>query len=718
MLTCPDCLKGALLPGEPSGYIGFKGAYYAPALSRNVAPDDQDSTDAFQPGGNPTAAVVLLTDGYGLKLKNCKIIADTLSQKLGCDVWIPDIFDGRPLIDRLLLPERAGVKMTFVGWARFIFFTLLKLPAFLHSTPAKADVRIHYFLKGLQNQKGYTNIGVVGYCFGGAAALRLASKPDLIRCAVICHPGLRNTKDVALAKVPVSWACAEDDLFFSHKVRLEAEAVLSRKEDSVDYEFVDYKGKLHSRHVLLVIAWKEKQRIGNDPRNLVWADDAARFGSSYLSKFGWDPSKGLGAAGDGRISHLKVSQKLDMLGIGAAQQRDPNGIAWKQNRDFENLLKRLNENAGETDGSGEVKDVVMDGFKAAVVKEEEVEVEERQKDKKKRKKQKTEEDDEGKAERKKKRKAERDEKKVKTSDDEAGAESSTTTTPGNATPTPTTGSSSSSSAPSRSTSTKPITLRHRAHRARAIAAKSISSKSSAAIAEILGVASSSNSTAASAFDTPVSGVTPSEGEVFEAMEKLTTSTKSVADYFKEKLLLKSRSGTATPAAAAAANPPTAPAEEWDDVPRRGLGSSMSTAQITTVDTEMEIKAGLGNLKFSQHLSTMFSSSSTETKPSVDNSKEPTVESVIEEPIKPSKKDKKDKKRKGKQRESDEMGDVDAPSLPSIESAPTTGTKEESLSKKKKKRTKRDAGRRRGGSYHCRRPLRTKIIEGRTTAEKG
>lgn len=71
--------------------------------------------------------------------------------------------------------------------------------------------------------------------------------------------------------------------------------------------------------------------------------DAARFGSSYLSKFGWDASKGLGAEGEGRISHIKVSQKLDMLGIGADHRRDPNGIAWKQSKDFENLLKRLNE---------------------------------------------------------------------------------------------------------------------------------------------------------------------------------------------------------------------------------------------------------------------------------------------------------------------------------------------------------------------------------------
>ncbi len=70
--------------------------------------------------------------------------------------------------------------------------------------------------------------------------------------------------------------------------------------------------------------------------------DAARFGSNYLAKFGWDCSKGLGASGEGMTSHIKVSHKLDMLGIGAAHQRDPNGIAWKQNKDFENLLKRLN----------------------------------------------------------------------------------------------------------------------------------------------------------------------------------------------------------------------------------------------------------------------------------------------------------------------------------------------------------------------------------------
>jgi len=80
--------------------------------------------------------------------------------------------------------------------------------------------------------------------------------------------------------------------------------------------------------------------------------DAAKFGQTYLSKLGWDSSKGLGVAGDGRTSHIKVSQKLDMLGIGAATSKDPNGIAWKQSKDFEALLRRLNENTQKEDGMG------------------------------------------------------------------------------------------------------------------------------------------------------------------------------------------------------------------------------------------------------------------------------------------------------------------------------------------------------------------------------
>ena len=83
-MACPNCTEGGFLPGEPTGTINshFQGAYYSPG------PPLSDGTSASN------RAVILLTDAFGLPLKNCKIIADDLAKHLECDVWIPDYFAG------------------------------------------------------------------------------------------------------------------------------------------------------------------------------------------------------------------------------------------------------------------------------------------------------------------------------------------------------------------------------------------------------------------------------------------------------------------------------------------------------------------------------------------------------------------------------------------------------------------------------------------------
>ena len=85
---------------------------------------------------------------------------------------------------------------------------------------------------------------------------------------------------------------------------------------------------------------------------------------------------------EGRTTHIKVAQKLDMMGIGAAHQKD-NGVAWKQNRDYENLLKRLNEANG-----GEEEVQTESGFDGFVRPEESAGEEGGEKKKEKRKKEK------------------------------------------------------------------------------------------------------------------------------------------------------------------------------------------------------------------------------------------------------------------------------------------------------------------------------------------
>lgn len=76
MTSCPDCKKGDILFGEPSGTM-VNNAYFAAG-----------------PAGNTSRVIVLLTDIFGLPLVNCKIIADNLSKRLACDVWVPDLFNG------------------------------------------------------------------------------------------------------------------------------------------------------------------------------------------------------------------------------------------------------------------------------------------------------------------------------------------------------------------------------------------------------------------------------------------------------------------------------------------------------------------------------------------------------------------------------------------------------------------------------------------------
>lgn len=80
-MSCPRCAEGYILPDEPKGSIlpDFSGAYLAPN------PDAETPSDR---------TVIVLTDVFGLPAKNPKLIADTLAERLRCDVWVPDYFNG------------------------------------------------------------------------------------------------------------------------------------------------------------------------------------------------------------------------------------------------------------------------------------------------------------------------------------------------------------------------------------------------------------------------------------------------------------------------------------------------------------------------------------------------------------------------------------------------------------------------------------------------
>jgi dienelactone hydrolase len=87
-MSCPDCTSGNSLPGSPKG-TEENGVYLAKGSSQ---PDTKDK------------AVIIFTDIFGLSISNPKLIADTIAERTGFDVWVPDLFDGTSfaVYDRLL----------------------------------------------------------------------------------------------------------------------------------------------------------------------------------------------------------------------------------------------------------------------------------------------------------------------------------------------------------------------------------------------------------------------------------------------------------------------------------------------------------------------------------------------------------------------------------------------------------------------------------------
>lgn len=76
---------------------------------------------------------------------------------------------------------------------------------------------------------------------------------------------------------------------------------------------------------------------------------------------------GLGRNEDGRTTNIAVAMKLDQLGIGAGRTGavDKDGIAWKQQNEFERMLARLNSVADGDPQDQEPGVVAALGFTAS-----------------------------------------------------------------------------------------------------------------------------------------------------------------------------------------------------------------------------------------------------------------------------------------------------------------------------------------------------------------
>ncbi|KAF8133941.1 dienelactone hydrolase endo-1,3,1,4-beta-D-glucanase [Boletus edulis] len=238
-MSCPDCIRGSILDGTPSGTV-----------------KQVDGIDAYFVSGvsEPTSksfSVVLLTDVFGLEVVNSKLIADRIASALACDVWVPDLFNGQPAIkpdsmEAQLLPDHPG---PWPLWDKLRFYArvIWNIGSFYRARPSVVTPRTAKFFKSVREQNIYDKVGAVGYCFGAGIAVRLVPFKAL-DSIVLCHPSLLTEASIKAIDVPTAWACAEEDMALSKAMRLNAEAIFAARKDRPDfvpYEFVDYMGTVH-----------------------------------------------------------------------------------------------------------------------------------------------------------------------------------------------------------------------------------------------------------------------------------------------------------------------------------------------------------------------------------------------------------------------------------------------------------------------------------------
>lgn len=197
-----------------------------------------------------TCLLLLLTNGVGVNSVANQLQADHFARE-GYFVAMPDLFEGDPapnattvtshvesqeLLEQIKFKAAEGIKGFMIDmWLA-------------RHTPEKTMPIIEKVLAAIKEQygdKNYTvSLGtyVVGYCFGGKYALRLAAT-DLIIAGAVAHGTLVSKEDITNIRKPVSFACVENDNFFPDDLREEGQKFL--QENNIEHEMRVYEGVPH-----------------------------------------------------------------------------------------------------------------------------------------------------------------------------------------------------------------------------------------------------------------------------------------------------------------------------------------------------------------------------------------------------------------------------------------------------------------------------------------
>ncbi|KAJ1323401.1 carboxymethylenebutenolidase [Microdochium nivale] len=270
-MACPDCFRGGVTTEHPKG--------------AETKIHGLDTYVAEPPSGTtPKGIIVYITDAFGWRFPNNRVLADHYAQRGGYLVYVPDFMDGNAVPARgMQLMD--SITATSKTWADTLlwkpWYLMQAIPtmlSFMYTCyPPKRKPFVFNFLAALRtspppfetgadNSNKALRIGVAGFCWGGKHCFYLAAddpasrvvrhgagageeKQPLIDCAFTAHPSFVDVPgDVDAVRLPLSVAIGDTDMAMKAPLIQQMKIMLDGKPGANDdgrYEVAIIPGAKH-----------------------------------------------------------------------------------------------------------------------------------------------------------------------------------------------------------------------------------------------------------------------------------------------------------------------------------------------------------------------------------------------------------------------------------------------------------------------------------------
>mmetsp|Transcript_1351 Transcript_1351/g.3074 ORF Transcript_1351/g.3074 Transcript_1351/m.3074 type:complete len:273 (+) Transcript_1351:72-890(+) len=235
-MSCPACFSGALDKGNPLG------------SETRIAGLDVYVTSQEEAQDKINDAVVIITDVFGWRLPNIRLIADKMAAELEMRIYIPDFHDGWSppswLLDGWLDPAP-----TFWGRVCQWAWLVIRLPQVLFWIATRGDravvPRVERFLRELREKHNAERIIASGYCWGARYAVLAAGCRGQVAGFAITHPSGVKLLDLQRVQQSGALLIPDPDPAFPPSDVLQAKTLLWSQSPPIFFRFHLFPGMVH-----------------------------------------------------------------------------------------------------------------------------------------------------------------------------------------------------------------------------------------------------------------------------------------------------------------------------------------------------------------------------------------------------------------------------------------------------------------------------------------